>query len=141
MSDMVWDDLDRITKELGRIQDELNALPDDAFAERFELSQRQDELRRQAKAFQVDFDKRRPTEELLDELAALRARLTELEDLRIDMVKQSGGSAAGPGAEAWGGVTLNAQIDAASGLPEVKARIGRIKGILADRGVEIPDAP
>jgi hypothetical protein len=35
---------------------------------------------------------------------------------------------------------LNQQIDAAGVMPEVKARIGRIKGILIDRGVEIPDA-
>ncbi len=137
---MAWADLDRITQALARVQCELIDLAEDAFAERYELLQRRDQLRREATAFRVDFDARRPTEEMLDELSGLRNRLSDLEGRRIDMVKQSGGSAAGPGAEGWGGVSLNQQIDAAGGMPEVKARIGRIKGILIDRGVEIPDA-
>ncbi len=137
---MAWADLDRITQALARVQGELIDLADDAFAERHELLQRRDQLRREAAAFRVDFDARRPTEEMLDELSGLRSLLSELEGRRIDMVKQSGGCAAGPGAEGWGGVSLNQQIDAAGGMPEVKARIGRIKGILIDRGVEIPDA-
>jgi hypothetical protein len=139
---MAWADLDRLTRELARVQDELNALPDDAFGDRYELLKTRDQLRRDAAEFRVDFDTRRPTEELLDELSGLRQRLVELEGRRIDMVKQSGGGGfAGPGADGWGGVQLNTQIDAASGLGDVKARIGRIKGILIDRGVDIPEAP
>ncbi|GMQ85814.1 MAG: hypothetical protein BMS9Abin07_1382 [Acidimicrobiia bacterium] len=137
---MEWADLDRITKALARVQGELIDLADDDFAGRHELLQRRDQLRRDAAAFRVDFDAQRPTQDMLDELSGLRHHLSELEGRRIDMVKQSGGSAAGPGAEGWGGVSLNQQIDAAGGMAEIKARIGRIKGILIDRGVEIPEA-
>ncbi len=136
---MAWADLDRMTQPLARVQGELIDLADDAFAERHELLQRRDQLPREAATFCVDFDARRPTEDMLDELSGPRNRLSELEGRRIDMVEQSGGSAAGPGAEGWGGVTLNQQIEAAGGIPGIKARIGRIKGILIDR-VEIPDA-
>lgn len=99
---MAWADLDRITQALARVQGELLGLADDAFAERHELLQRRDQLRREAAAFRVDFDTRRPTEDMLDELSGLRSHLSELEGRRIDMVKQSGGSAAGPGAEGLG---------------------------------------
>ena len=67
---MAWADLDRITQALARVQGELIDLADDAFAERHELLQRRDQLRREATAFRVDFDARRPTEEMLDELFA-----------------------------------------------------------------------
>jgi hypothetical protein len=37
-----------------------------------------------------------------------------------------------------GGVAINKGIDDAQGLPQIKAKIGQIKGILADRGVTVP---
>jgi len=132
-------DLERSLRELSEVQDRLNALPDDAFAERYELRCRQDELRDQMASFRVDFDAERPTEDLLVELTGLRSRLATIEGQRIDMVSQAGGS---------GGVTgamtpeegLNRKMDEAAGAGKIRTRIGRIKGILIDRGVEIPEA-
>jgi len=134
-------DFDRLLRELGEVQDELIALPSDAFAERYELRGRQDELRERIARFRVDLDVDRSTEDLLRELAGQRARLARLEAERIDLVAQSGGgSGSGSGSDGWGAVVLNQQIEAAGGAKEIKGRIGRIKGILIDRGVEIPNA-
>ena len=130
-------DLESITRQLAEIQDRLLALPDDAFAERYELEKRQDALRDAAAEFRSDWDAQRPTEELEAELAALRARLQAIEDERIDMVVQSGGGTlAGPGADGWGGVAINQEIEAAHGAPAIRDRIARIVGLLADRGIE-----
>jgi len=131
-------DLDQVLGELSEVQDRLIALPDDAFAERYELRCRQDELRDQMASLRIDFDAERSTENLLSELSGLRSRLATIEGQRIDMVSQAGGS---------GGVTgamtpeegLNRKMDEAAGAGEIRSRIGRIKGILIDRGVEIPE--
>ena len=132
-------DLDQALRELSEVQDRLNALPTDAFAERYELRCRQDELRDQMASFRVDFDAERSTDDLLAELSGLRSRLTAIEGQRIDMVSQAGGSGAMTGA-----MTpeegLNRKMDEAAGAGEIRARIGRIKGILIDRGVSVPDA-
>ncbi len=133
-------DLDEALKEFSDVQDRLNALPDDAFAERYELRCRQDEFRDQMASFRVDFDAERSTEDLLLELSGLRSRLTAIEGQRIDMVSQAGGS---------GGLTgamtpeegLNRKMDEAAGAGEIQTRIGHIKGILIDRGVDVPEAP
>ncbi|MEA2024902.1 MAG: hypothetical protein U9N79_11540 [Actinomycetota bacterium] len=132
-------DLDRMLRELSEVQDRLNALPEDAFAERYELRCRQDELRDQMTSYRIDFDAERSSGDLLSELSGLRVRLTEIEGQRIDMVSQAGGSGAMTGA-----MTpeegLNRKMEEAAGAGEIRSKIGRIKGILIDRGVEIPEA-
>jgi len=139
MTDSETPDLEKLNRELARVQDELIALSDDAFAEKFELQQRQDELRKQATAFQQDWDARRSNADLQRELAALRSQLGGIEDQKIDLAGFGGGSSeAGPGATGLGGVQLNQQMLEAQGANAVHARIGVIKGILADRGVD-PD--
>lgn len=133
-------DLDAILHELADVQDRLSALPSDAFAERYELRCRQDELRDQVASLRVDLDVERSTDDLLAELAGQRARLAEIESQRIDVVSQSGGGTyAGAGSDGWGAVEINRQIENGSGASELRARIGRIKGILIDRGVELPE--
>lgn len=130
--------LDRVLRELSEVQDRLNALPEDAFAERYELRSRQAELRDRAASFRVDFDAERSTADLLSELSGLRSRLAVIEGQRIDMVSQAGGA---------GGMTgamtpeegLNRRMDEAAGGGEIRSRIGRIKGILIDRGAEVPE--
>ena len=132
-------DLEQSLRELSEVQDRLNALPDDAFAERYELRCRQDELRDQMASLRIDFDVERSTENLLSELSGLRSRLATIEGQRIDMVSQAGGS---------GGLTgamtpeegLNRKMDEAAGADENRSRIGRVKGILIDCGVEVPEA-
>ncbi|MEA3501355.1 MAG: hypothetical protein U9R47_01160 [Actinomycetota bacterium] len=88
--------------------------------------------------FRVDFDAERSTEDLRSELSGLRSRLAVIEGQRIDMVSRAGGS---------GGMTgamipeegLNRKMGEAAGGGEIRSRIGRIKGILIDRGAEIPE--
>ena len=131
-------DFEQCLRDLSEVQDRLNSLPADAFGERYQLRCRQDELRDQMATLRVDVDAERSTEELLAELSGLRSRLAESEGQRIDMVSQAGGS---------GGLTgamtpeegLNRKMQAAAGAGEIRSRIGRIKGILTDRDVEIPE--
>ena len=129
-----------IARELALIQDRLLALPPDAFAERAELRSRQDHLRSQARSRENALDADRPTADLLSELGGLRSRMREVERQRIDLVKQAGsGGATSSEMGNLGGVQINKAIDDAHGLDGIKARIGLIKGILADRGVDVPD--
>jgi len=126
--------------QLAVVQDALLALPDDAFAEKYELKMQQDELREQAAQFAVDQDEGRSDAELLSELSGLRSQLAQLEKQKINLVSQAGG---GPGESTMGnlgGAGLNAGMMEASGANRIKARIGVIKGILTNRGVEIPAA-
>ena len=134
------DHLTDLTRQLADIQRQLMDLPDDAFAERVELRRRQDELRALAWAGDNPMDAGRSTEDLENELHGLRAQMKSIEKQRIDLVKQAGsGGATSSEMGNLGGVKINKAIDDAHGLPRIKARIGVIKGILADRGVEVPD--
>jgi hypothetical protein len=126
-----------IARQLARIQDELIALPDDAFAERWELRKQQDELRERAREFSYAMYEDKFDDELLDELRALRDHMKSIEKQRIDLVVQAGSGGVSMMGN-LGGVQINKGIDDAQGLPQIKAKIGRIKGILTDRGVEIP---
>jgi hypothetical protein len=132
---------DDITRQLADIQKQLIDLPDDAFEERYRLRTRQDELRAIARSGDNPLDRGRSDEDLLNELAGLRSQMYAIEKQRIDLVQQagSGGSTSGEMGN-LGGVKINKGIDDAQGLPGIKARIGVIKGILEDRGVEVPRA-
>ena len=137
MADSQTPKLDALNRELAGIQDELLALADDAFAERFALQKRQDELRERAAAFHQDWDSQRSTEELQAELKARRAQLKGIEDQKINLAMFSSGSrGAGAGSSGLGGVSLNQGLLKAQGANRVHARIGVIKGILADRGID-----
>ena len=133
-------DLDDVVRRLSEVQDQLLALADDAFAEKYRLQQRRDELRDLAEEFADDWDAERATEDLLRELKSLRQRLAEVDKQRVDLVSQAGsGGSEGPGGSGLGGVSLNAAISDAQGMGTIQARIGRINSILIDRGVEVPD--
>ena len=133
------DDRTDLIRELADIQVQLSQLPADAFEQRAELRRRQDELRAIARSGENSMDADRPTEDLLAELASLRAQMTAIERQRIDLVKQAGSGGPSSGEMGnLGGVQINKGIDDAQGLPRIKARIGVIKGILGDRGVAIP---
>jgi hypothetical protein len=134
------DDLFAITRELADIQRQLIDLPDDAFEERYQLRMRQDELRKVARGADNPMDAGRTDAELLSELRSLRDQMKAIERQRIDLVGQAGSGGGSTGEMGnLGGVKLNKQIDDAQGLDRVKARIGVIKGILVDRGVDIPE--
>ena len=132
------DDLDSVTEQLADVQRKLLDLPPDAFAQKYELLRHQDALRERAARFRLDWDNQRTDEELLAELAAMRGRLEAIDKQKIDLVVQAGsGGRASPGGDT-GGVQINAGIGAAQGAGEIQARIGRIKGILEERGVDVP---
>jgi hypothetical protein len=134
--------MDQVTgliRELAEVNEKIWALPDDAFAEKYELFNRRDTLREQASELAVDADKERSTAELLSELSGLRSKLGQIEGQKIDLVTQAGGGA--PGASNMtnlGGVSLNVQMMEASGAGRLKSRIGVVKGVLTDRGVDVP---
>lgn len=132
-------DIGDLTRQLADVQKELWDLPDDAFAERFELKEKQAALRAQAAQYAERLDEGRSTEDLLVELSALRTQMVAIEGQRIDLVTQAGSTSAGEMGN-LGGVGINKGIEDAMGLPKIKARIGLIKGILTDRGVAVPDA-
>jgi hypothetical protein len=130
-----------ITAKLAEVQRELLDLPDDAFAEKFELLKRRDRLRDEASGFAAKIDSERSDEDLLRELAGLRSRMKSIEGKRIDLVMQAGsGGATTSEMGNLGGFKINKGIEDAFGLPKIRARIGVIKGTLIDRGVEIPEA-
>ena len=130
---------DDLVTRLAAIQDAILALPDDAFAEKFELLKERDKLRDEAADYSHEMDKGRSDGELLNELAALRAQLKVLEGLQIDAVGQSaggaGGASIGLGSDA---VALNQKIMDAGGAGSIRSRIGIIKGHLEDREVDVP---
>lgn len=128
-----------LAARLAAVHDALAELPDDAFAERHELLKQQDALREEAAQYAVDLDAARSDEDLLAELSGLRSQLVLLESQKIDLVTQAGAASAGEMGN-LGGVALNAQLMEAGGGSRIKARIGVLKGILSDRGVEVPEA-
>jgi hypothetical protein len=133
-------DLLAISRELADIQKQLMDLPEGAGEERYRLLQRQDELRSIARSVPNPMDQGRSDAELLSELKALRQQMTSIEKQRIDLVMQAGSGGAATGEMGnLGGVKINKAIDEAQGLDGIKARIGVIKGTLADRGVPIPE--
>lgn len=132
---------DDVTQELADIQKQLLALPNDAFSERYELQKRQDELRSEVRGDGRALYEDRSSESLLDELAALRGQMAAIEGERINLVYQAGSAGAATGNMGnLGGVQINKGIDDAHGLPQIKNRIGIIKNILEERGIEVPPA-
>ena len=129
-----------VTARLAEVQLWLLDLPDDAFAEKYDLIKEQSRLRSEAANFAEAIDSERSDDELLRELAALRSRMQSIEKQRIDLVMQAGGGSLTGEMGNLGGVQINKGIDDAFGLPKIKARIGSIKGTLSDRGVKVPEA-
>ena len=129
-----------LTARLADVQRRLLDLPDDAFADKYELLKERDKLRDEATQYAGLIDAERPDQELLKELSGLRSQMKNIERKRIDLVVQAGsGGASSSEMGNLGGVKINKGIDDAFGLPKIKARIGVLKGILTDRGIAIPD--
>ena len=129
-----------LTAQLADVQMRLLDLPDDAFAEKYQLIEEQSRLRAEAANFAEMIDSERSDGELLRELSALRSQMQSIEGQRIDLVMQAGGGSLTGEMGNLGGVQINKGIDDAFGLPRIKARIGVIKGTLNDRGVKVPEA-
>ncbi len=135
------DEVARVAAALADVQKRLLDIPDDAFAEKFELLKERDILRDEAAGFAKKIDSGHSDEDLLRELAALRGQMQSIEGKRIDLVMQAGGGGPSTGEMGnLGGVKINKGIDDALGMPKIRARIGVIKGTLTDRGVDVPEA-
>ncbi len=108
--------VETLVRQLAAIQNQLIALPDDAFTQRFELLRRQEELRSAAAHHAAGTDMERPTEDLLAELVSLRLQLDRTDRGTVSPASKSG----------------------VSGLSRyrIEGRIGRIKDILIDRGAD-----
>ncbi len=127
-------DLDAVNRELAEVVDALNATPTDDFAARHALRTRQDELRELAAQFRVDADEQRSTEDLRRELAARETQITAIYGAAMEQVSQSGGGGGdfgSPVAAAEGGLTAKGRD--ATGAPEIRSRISRLREILAAR--------
>ena len=129
-----------ITAKLADVQKRLLDLPDDAFAKKFDLLKERDALREEAASYSETLDRNRSDDELQSELASLRSRAKSIEDQRIDLVMQAGGGSGTGEMGNLGGTQINKSIEDGHGLPKIRARIGIIKGILNDRGVDVPHA-
>ncbi len=102
-----------ITTRLAAVHDAIRELPDDAFAEKYQLLKEQDKLREEAAQHAVDLDAQRSDADLLSEVSGLRSQFRLLEKQKIDPVGQAGGARAGEMGN-LGGVALNAQMMGAS---------------------------
>ncbi len=131
-------DVDAALVRLAEIRRHLSDLPADAFAERAAL--RRERFQIQEQIGPIDLDGGRSTEDLLDELSSQRARLHHLEGMRMNVAAQQGGGGESSGWDGWGAMQLNLTLDEANDVAGVEARIGRLKSILAERGVDDPAA-
>lgn len=131
--------LEDLNRELGDVQDQLLALSDNEFAEKFRLQTLRDELGERAARFRVDYDLQRSDAALLAELAARRTQVDAIHKQRVDFVAQAGaGSDAGSTYDHGGKAAINHDIADAQGIGEINARIARIEAVLDDRDVEYP---
>jgi hypothetical protein len=117
--------IDAILAELNSIRERLQDAVDTA--ERSDLIERREELRRQAR------DEAPATrEDLSRQLDRLLKAWDRLQRQRIDVVKQAGGgSTGGDFGFAADAVRLNQKIDAAAGREELEVRIRELKAKLA----------
>jgi hypothetical protein len=132
--------VDAAIARLAEIRRLLSELPADAFDQRSALEQERFEIQEQLGP--IDLDAGRSTEDLLSELASQRTRLHQLEGLRMNVAAQQGGGGYGSagGADGWGAMQLSLSMDEANDIRGVQDRIGRLKMLLAERGVEDPAA-
>jgi len=117
--------LDRILAELASIRDRLQE--EVAAAERIDLMERQDELRREARR-----EAPTPREDLQRQLTRLVAAWDRLQKQRIDVVKQAGDLAAGNFGFTSDAVRINRQIDSAAGREDLESRIRELKAKLQE---------
>ncbi len=130
--------LDDIVRRLSEVTDELLALEDADFPNRFRLETERDALRAQAADFHQRKDEGRSTEQLHAELTARRRQLEQLREQLINRAAQaSAASGRGGGGErpigADRGGTINHAMMEAQGTRSVVARIAEIEQELARR--------
>ena len=132
-------DVGAVVKKLAAVAQQLAELPRDAVLQKIELQNRQNELRAEAARLRRGVGSGTATADFLALLTTLRRQRDAIEKSRIDVVQQSGNVGTGVfmGTNHQGdAMRINRKIDEAHGLSDLEARIGRIKRILVDRGVD-----
>ena len=114
-----------ILRELNEVQDQLGSLPRDARADKLALLSRQEELQTRAAQLADRVDEGWSTQELLSQLASLR--------WQRDAVARQRGAAPLVRTDPSGPYRTMRR----DGLPRIEARIGHIKAILAERGIDL----
>ena len=113
-----------LRKELSTIAVRLADLPEDAFEERAVLRSRQHDLRQQV----VDSMDASDIPALQARAEVLAGRIERALERRVDAASAGGGGESGGGAlHPYEFMVLNAQIDEASGLAEMKAELAGIR--------------
>ena len=120
------DDLDQVLADLAAVQDAILALPPEDFAGRFELRQRQEDLRERARELRHDVD---------DSLtvAQLRAQLNHLLAVREEHFSHRLGHAAAAQTGQGGGIDpavvheMHRQMDQAFRLEDLEEEIDHLQ--------------
>ncbi len=122
-------DLDEVLRELGDIQDRLNELPHDAFAERAELRERQEELRSAARRASDDMSDPDTVEGIAQQIRHLEHRRDQVLGNRLS---PSAAAQTGMG----GGIDpeyvhqMNRQLAEAADLEGIEAELSRLRARL-----------
>jgi len=130
------DGIDDIVKRLAKIADELLALSDGDYRDRFRLEKERDGLRARAAEFHERKDEGRSTDDLRSELKARRTQLDQLRRSRINMTYQALATETGGATRAIGakeGGTINNAVMSAQGGGEIESRIAEIEQELTRR--------
>lgn len=134
--------IEDITRDLAQVTDDILALPEDDFAQRFELQTRQDQLREEASRYHIDVDAQRPIADIRAELAeATKRRNAEASRLAgRNMMSGPGGTGASAGAVSAAMVELTLKANANSPIGSLNLRIAVLESALVARGID-PHAP
>ena len=128
--------IDDIVKRLAEITDELLALTEGDYGDRFRLEKERDGLRTRAAEFHERKDESRSTDDLRSELKARRTQLDQLRRSRINMTYQAGATERGGATRAIGakeGGTINNAMMNAQGAGSIESRLAEIEQELAKR--------
>jgi hypothetical protein len=123
-----------IAKELAAIDEKLDTLPADDFAERVTLHQRHEDLRARAAQLAEEADDQRPTQDIQAEVQSLQQRLRRIQGEFIDVPEQSGeGNIPGPDSVDRSAASLNRDMANAQDAPKIVARIEKLQRIIQSR--------
>jgi hypothetical protein len=129
-----------LAKQMADLDAQIRALADDTSSENDELLEQKDAVRAEEAEHPVGADTERSDADLLSELSGLRSQLDRMEAQLIELVMRAGGGA--PGMDKMGNPgssSLDTRMMEPGGASRIQGRIGVIKDILTDRGVDVPD--
>ncbi len=126
-------ELDRLTRALAEVQDQLLALGPDQFAERYELQKRQDTLRAEAATFDYDWDTERSSADLEAEIAELRRYVEQLIASKSGLLAAKGGNMGSAISGAFAKLAFDAKLTVLDEVGRAMARLDHLKAVLGAR--------